>query len=320
MMRRLLLFLSTQHWMRVLLTRYRASRAFAWRFVAGETNDSALRAVRALRGKGISSTLDLLGESVSDAATARQSTEEILKLLDRIKLSGIPSHVSLKLTQLGIDIDQSLCCDNLERVLSRASGCDIFIRIDMESSAYTQRTLDIYRSLREKYDKDDFGVVMQSSLYRSVQDTQDLIEMGARVRLTKGAYLEPADVAFQKKSDVDANYIRLMEMLLSGGNYPAIATHDPAMIAHARRYAQKQNIPLRSFEFQMLYGVRRDLQENLAAQGYSVRCYVPFGTEWYPYFMRRLAERPANVMFILRNVVQERRRPRSVASRSGAAQ
>jgi proline dehydrogenase len=306
MLRRLLLFGSNQRWMRRLITRYRATRSFAWRFVAGESAETALEAVRELRGRGVQSTLDLLGESVTDARAAEASAEEYLALLDYIQRSGVPSHISLKLTQLGLDVDEELCRRNLRRILGRAAEYGTFVRFDMESSAYTQRTLDMYRSLRPEFS--NFGVVIQSYLYRSAQDVEDLIAEGARVRLCKGAYLEPAEVAYQRKADVDASYVRLMERLLSDGNYPAIATHDPAMIAHAREYVRRRNIPNSAWEFQMLYGVRRDLQERLAAEGYNMRCYIPFGTEWYPYFMRRLAERPANLAFLLRNVLRERRR------------
>ncbi len=305
MFRRLLLFGSNQRWVRRLITRYRVTRAFAWRFVAGESAESALKAVRELQSQGVQSTLDLLGESVTDLRAAEASVESYLELLEDIRRSGLPSHISLKLTQLGLDVDEELCRQNLQRILSRAEEYGVFVRFDMESSAYTQRTLDMYRSLRPEFS--NFGVVIQSYLYRSAQDIEDLIAEGARVRLCKGAYLEPADVAYQRKEDVDANYILLMERLLSDGNYPAIATHDPAMIAHARRYVREHDIPNSAWEFQMLYGVRRDLQESLAAEGYNMRCYVPFGTEWYPYFMRRLAERPANLAFLLRNVLRERR-------------
>ncbi len=305
MFRRLLLFGSNQRWVRRLITRYRVTRAFAWRFVAGESAESALKAVRELQSQGVQSTLDLLGESVMDLRAAEASVESYLELLEDIRRSGLPSHISLKLTQLGLDVDEELCRQNLQRILSRAEEYGVFVRFDMESSAYTQRTLDMYRSLRPEFS--NFGVVIQSYLYRSAQDIEDLIAEGARVRLCKGAYLEPADVAYQRKEDVDANYILLMERLLSDGNYPAIATHDPAMIAHARRYVREHDIPNSAWEFQMLYGVRRDLQESLAAEGYNMRCYVPFGTEWYPYFMRRLAERPANLAFLLRNVLRERR-------------
>lgn len=305
MLRRPLLFLSDQRWARLLLTRYDAGRAVAWRFVAGEDAGTALEAVRELRGRGVSSTLDMLGESVRDAATAETSTEEYLRLVGRIEASGLPSHISVKLTQLGLDVGDDLCRGNVRRILAEAARIGTFVRFDMEASAYTERTLALYRSVRGEFD--NCGVVIQSYLKRSAQDVEELIAMGARVRLCKGAYLEPPEVAYQQKAEVDASYVRLLERLLSEGNYPAIATHDPAMIEHARRYVRRRGIPNAAWEFQLLYGVRRDLQERLAAQGYNVRCYIPFGTEWYPYFTRRLAERPANLSFILRNILREGR-------------
>ena len=306
MIRRLLLFLSNRRWLRPLITRYPFSRSFAWRFIAGETSDTALAAVAALRRKGVASTLDLLGESVSDERAARRSAEDYLALLDEIHARGLESHVSLKLTQMGLDLDEAVCRANLVAILERAREYGVFVRIDMEGSAHTQRTLYMFTDLRREYE--GCGVVVQSYLYRTAQDVEDLIAVGARVRLCKGAYLEPEDRAYQNKGDVDASYKRLTERLLDDGVYPAIATHDPAMIAHARAYVQESNIPLDRFEFQMLYGIRRDLQESLAAEGYNVRCYIPFGAEWYPYFMRRLAERPANLMFVLRNLMREGRR------------
>jgi len=305
MIRRLLLFASGLRWIRLIITRYTATRAFAWRFIAGESATTALHAVRDLQKRNISATLDLLGESVHDADEAHASTTQYLALLDNIRRSGAPSHISLMLTQLGLDVDEQRCRDNLELILKRAAEQDTFVRFDMEGSAYTQRTLDLYRSLRPCYD--NCGVVIQSYLYRSEQDVEDLIALGARVRLCKGAYLEPPDIAFQRKGDVDASYARLMKRLLSEGAYPAIATHDPQMIAQAQAFVRERDIPNSAWEFQMLYGIRRDMQERLAAEGYNVRCYIPFGAEWYPYAMRRLAERPANVMFLIRNVLRERR-------------
>lgn len=306
MLRRLLLYLSARAWMRRAFTRYRVTRNFAWRFVAGETTSTALDAVRELQGKRIQATLDLLGESVRDAGEAERSTESYLCLLDEIERSGLSSHISIKLTQLGLDVSDETCEENLRRLLLRARDHGIFVRFDMEGSAYTERTLAMYRKLHEEFD--GCGVVIQSYLHRSLRDVEELNSIGGRVRLCKGAYLEPDEIAYQDKHDVDANYIRLMEMLLSEGSYPAIATHDTSMISHALRYVRTYDIPRAAFEFQMLYGVRRDLQERLAGEGYNVRCYVPFGSEWYPYFMRRLAERPANLMFVLRNLIAELRK------------
>jgi proline dehydrogenase len=315
MTRRILLFAADLHWMHMLITRYRASRSFAWRFIAGESSKTALRAAHDLHERGITATLDLLGESVHDAEQAHTATAQYLALLDDIRRSGTRSHVSLKLTQLGMDVDERLCQDNLELILTRAAAQDTFVRIDMEGSAYTQRTLDLFRSVHPRFE--NCGVVIQSYLYRSERDVEDLICRGARVRLCKGAYLEPAEIAYQRKGDVDASYARLMRRLLSEGNYPAIATHDPRMIDLALEYTQEHGIPNSSWEFQMLYGIRRDKQEKLAAAGYNVRCYIPFGTEWYAYVMRRMAERPANIMFLLRNVLREAR-PSTASSASHA--
>ncbi len=305
MTRRILLFAAELRWMRMLITRYRASRSFAWRFIAGESSKTALHAVHDLQARGITATLDLLGESVHDTEQAHEATAQYLALLEDIQRSGTRSHVSLKLTQLGMDVDERLCRDNLQLILTRAAAQDTFVRIDMESSAYTQRTLDLFQSIHPSFQ--NCGVVIQSYLYRSEKDVEDLIASGARVRLCKGAYLEPPEIAYQRKGDVDASYARLMKRLLSNGNYPAIATHDPRMIDLALKYTQQHGIPNSTWEFQMLYGIRRDKQERLAAAGYNVRCYIPFGTEWYAYVMRRLAERPANIMFLLRNVLREAR-------------
>ncbi len=315
MTRRILLFAADLRWMRMLITRYRASRSFAWRFIAGESSKTALHAVHDLHERGITATLDLLGESVHDAEQAHAATAQYLALLDDIRRSGMRSHVSLKLTQLGMDVDERLCQDNLELILTRAAAQDTFVRIDMESSAYTQRTLDLFRSIQPRFE--NCGVVIQSYLYRSEKDVEDLICCGARVRLCKGAYLEPPEIAYQRKGDVDASYARLMKRLLSDGNNPAIATHDPRMIDLALEFTQHNGIPDSAWEFQMLYGIRRDKQERLAAAGYNVRCYIPFGNEWYAYVMRRMAERPANIMFLLRNVLREARP--GVSSASGKA-
>lgn len=307
MNRRLLLYLASRSWMRQMVSRYKLSRNFAWRFVAGEDTQAALEAVRELGSRGILSTLDLLGESVHEQAEAERAANAYLQLLDDIRESGEESYISIKLTQLGLDIDTELCVRNLRPILDKARTYSTFVRFDMEGSKYTQQTLDIFYRLHEEYD-DHCGVVIQSYLYRSLDDVEKLNAIGGRVRLCKGAYLEPSDIAYQSKDDVDANYLRLMERLLLHGRCPAIATHDVVMINHARRFTQSHGIPKSAFEFQMLYGVRRDLQERLAAEGYRIRCYIPFGTEWYPYFMRRLAERPANLMFVMRNLVAENRK------------
>ncbi len=263
-----------------------------------------MEAVRRLNAAGLAATLDFLGEGVTSAALAEASGQAYIRILDAIREHRLLSHLSLKLTQLGLDIDDALCRAILRRILERAG--DTFVRIDMESSRYTDRTLRLFEDLwGEGYR--NVGVVIQSYLRRSAADVERLIQLGARVRLVKGAYAEPASVAFPRKRDVDRSYARLAERLLLGGVYPAIATHDERLIAHAIRTADRHGIGPDRFEFQMLYGIRRDLQIHLLRRGYRVRVYVPFGEEWYPYLMRRLAERPANVVFVLASVLRERR-------------
>jgi len=279
------------------------ARKFASRFVAGETIDQGVAAAAELHGRGITSSLDLLGESVSKPEEAVAAKNEYLVMLDRLAASGAEVNVSVKLTQMGLDIDEALCERNMREILDKAKVLGAFVRLDMESSAYTQKTLDFfYKKLFPDYGA-QCGVVIQSCLRRSESDIADLIAMKARVRLCKGAYLEPASVAFPDKADVDRNYVLLLEQLLMKGNYPGIATHDEAIISHARKFAQRQGISAERYEFQMLYGVRRDLQEELRRAGYRMRVYIPFGTQWYPYLMRRLAERPANVWFVVRSLV-----------------
>jgi proline dehydrogenase len=262
-------------------------------------------AARDLAGRGITSSLDLLGESVTEEREAVAACDQYVRMVDALSAAGAEVNVSVKLTQMGLDIDEDLCAANLARILERAGQLGGFVRIDMEGSDYTQRTLDFFRDrLFERFGR-HCGVVIQAMLRRSAADVADLIAMKARVRLCKGAYLEPSDVAFAEKVAVDRNYVALMEHLLAAGNYPAVATHDQAIIAHARSFATRQGIPSERFEFQMLYGVRRDLQVSLRREGYRMRVYVPFGTQWYPYLMRRLAERPANIAFILGNLARE---------------
>ncbi|HVC19438.1 MAG TPA: proline dehydrogenase family protein [Vicinamibacterales bacterium] len=279
--------------------------AFARRFVAGESVGEAIAAVRSLEAQGLQSTLDVLGESVSTLAEADAATREYLSVMDAIVAAGIGRNLSLKLTQLGLDIDRATCIDNLRRILDRAQAHAFFVRIDMESSAYTQVTLDVFETLWSQGYR-QVGVVLQSALRRSEQDATALVAMGARIRLVKGAYNEPAGVAYQNKADVDAAYARLTRLLLSHATFPAIGTHDPAMIAVAREHAAAHAIGPERFEFQMLYGIRRDLQAALHGEGFGMRVYIPFGTHWFPYFMRRLGERPANVGFVLRGVLHER--------------
>ncbi|HLF28925.1 MAG TPA: proline dehydrogenase family protein [Anaerolineae bacterium] len=304
-MRAFFLWMSHNTFLRRLLMGLGFARRAARRFVAGETIDAAIGAIRALNANGIFATVDHLGENVETEAHARRAADDYLAVLDRIGQAEVQSHASLKLTQLGLDIGVEFCRANVARVLCQAQAVGTFIRIDMEASDYTDRTLQVYRDLRAEFG--NVGIVIQSYLYRSQDDIAALCAEGANVRLCKGAYQEPPDRAFPNKADVDASYIALTQMLLSAaarahGAYAAIATHDPKMIAAAKAYAAEHNVPRDRFEFQMLYGIRRDLQQQLAQAGYRMRVYVPYGAEWYPYFMRRLAERPANVWFVLRNL------------------
>jgi len=277
-----------------------AARRFSSRFIAGETLEEALAVSRKLNAEKITVTLDHLGESVTSLDEAARARDVYLKTIAAIHGSGIEGNVSMKLTQFGLDLSLEACCANVEELVRSAAGLDGFVRVDMESSLYTDRTLDLVFDLHARHKA--VGAVIQSYLYRSRDDVIKLCERGIRVRLCKGAYLEPAGAAFQAKADVDRNYVELMKLLLDTGTYPAIATHDEKMIAATKEYAAARGIKPGQFEFQMLYGIRRDLQRRLVSEGYRMRLYVPFGKAWYPYYMRRLAERPANVLFILRNM------------------
>jgi proline dehydrogenase len=272
----------------------------ATRFVAGETLDQALAVARRLNAEGITVTLDHLGESVSTLAEAAQARDVYLCTLDAIHEHGIQGNVSLKLTQFGLDLCYEECLANVDRLVHRAAELGSFVRIDMESNDYTDRTLDVMKTLHARYGAT--GVVIQSYLHRSKADIEALCAARIRVRLCKGAYLEPASVAFPRKAEVDKSYLELSQYLLLHGTYPALATHDEAMIVRIRAFVGERQIRRDSFEFQMLYGIRRDLQRKLVVEGYGLRLYVPFGKAWYPYYMRRLAERPANVLFMLRNL------------------
>jgi proline dehydrogenase len=272
------------------------------RFVAGITLNEAVEAVRKLNAAGMTATLDYLGESVHSAAEAGAAAMQYVGILHAIDRAAVQSNASLKLTQMGLDVDRALCVRNVERLVAQAAQFDNFIRIDMEGSDYTQVTLDIHRDLFAKHQ--NVGVVIQAYLYRSEEDIRELNRMGARVRLCKGAYNEPAGVAIPDKADVDKNFVKLMQLLLSEGNYPGIATHDERMIEATRDYAARHGIATDRFEFQMLYGIRRDLQQQLVRDGFRMRVYVPYGEEWYPYMMRRMAERPANIMFVLKGAVR----------------
>ncbi len=315
MLRALILYLSGAGWARHAVTRWRFARRTAARFVAGESLDDAIGAVRALEGHGLTASLDHLGEHVTNEAEAHTAAEDYLKILDRICASGVRSNASLKLTQLGLGLDIDLCIANLSRVVRKATECGIFIRIDMEESSTVDRTLAAYRALRAQ-GLTNVGLVIQAYLYRSQEDVRALLGEGARIRLCKGAYQEPPQIAFPRKADVDKNYDLLASMMIEaaarrGGEsssadgrapaHVAIATHDPRRIAFARGLAQQADLPKRGMEFQMLYGIRSDLQRSLAAEGYPVRVYIPYGTEWYPYVLRRLAERPANAWFFVSN-------------------
>lgn len=304
-MRQGLLWLSQRQDIFDFVRRNGLARKFAARFVAGETVDTGVEAALSLSRRGITSSLDFLGESVTAEADATAARDLYLRMLDRMAASGVEVNVSVKPTQMGLDIREDLCLANMVAILDRARALGGFVRLDMEGSGYTQRTLDFFsRHLFPSYGA-HCGVVIQSMLRRSEQDIERLVAMKARVRLCKGAYLESAEVAFPDKADVDKNYVRLMERLLRAGNYPALATHDEAIIAHARRLAKREAVGDDRFEFQMLYGVRRDLQDRLRRAGHRLRVYIPFGTQWYPYLMRRLAERPANIAFFLGNMIRE---------------
>jgi proline dehydrogenase len=310
MLRKTLLYLSNQQKVFSFVRRNRFAKRMASRFVAGETVDEAITAVRALNARGITASLDLLGESVHRAEEARVTANAYLDILDRIESAKLDANVSLKLTAMGLDVSEELCVANMQMVLERASQYGSFVRLDMESSHYTERTLHMFEHRLYPSFPKNVGIVLQSYLRRTAADVDKANRLKCRVRICKGAYQEPASVAFPDKRDVDENYKRCMHALMSDGNYPGLATHDERIIADAKRFAADRGISNDRFEFQMLYGVRRDLQEQLVREGYGMRVYVPFGTQWYPYLMRRLAERPANVAFMTGNVVKEMLRGR----------
>jgi proline dehydrogenase len=291
-----------------LASRYgmRRETSAARRFIPGETLDDAISAGRALAAQGLLATFDHLGEGVATRDEAASATREYLDVIGALIAAGVDRNISLKLTALGLDIDRATAVDNLRRILELAEPAGFFIRVDMESSSHVAVTLDVFETLWQQGYR-QIGAVLQSALYRSEQDLERLSALGARIRLVKGAYREPKAVAHQRKADVDAAYARMMKRLLTGGTYPAIATHDPVMIEQAKRWAADGQIAASRFEFQMLYGIRRDLQSALVKAGYRVRIYVPFGREWFPYFMRRFGEHPANVWFVLRGIATETR-------------
>jgi proline dehydrogenase len=291
-----------------LASRYGMRRpdSFGRRFIAGETVDEALVAARELRDGGFAVTLDLLGESVESVDSAAAATRAYLGTIEAMLAAGVARYVSVKLSQLGLDVDQATAIDNVRQLVDAGAERDVFVRLDMESSAYTEQTFEVFDTLWNLGYR-NVGVVIQSYLRRSADDVRRVIAQGATVRLVKGAYREPREVAFQRKEEVDASFVELMRQLVADGLSPAIATHDPAMIDATKAYAAERGVAPEAYEFQMLYGVRRDLQASLLAEGYQVRVYVPFGREWFPYFMRRLGERPANVGFVLRSLIGERR-------------
>ncbi len=305
MFRTSLLYLSRQKGVFNFIRNVGFARKMASRFVAGETISSALDAVEALNAKGISASLDLLGESVANEAEARETGQQYLEILDRIQQRKLNANVSVKLTALGQDISDTLGLDVVRQVLTRAKQYESFVRLDMESSAYTDRTFDTFEQQLYPDFRENVGIVLQSSLRRTLNDIDRANRLQCRVRICKGAYLEAPEVAYPDKADVDKNYVAAMHQLMEHGRYPGIATHDEAIIAEAQRFAKEKGIAADRFEFQMLYGVRRDLQERLVRDGYRMRVYVPFGTQWYPYLMRRLAERPANLAFMAGNIVKE---------------
>ncbi len=317
MLRSFFIYLSKAAWAQKLITNW----GFAWkaasRFVAGERIEDAIRVVRELNAKGINATLDHLGEHTSTAEEANKATDDILTVLSEIDKAGVRANVSIKLTQIGMGLDEETCRQNLVRILELARQHNNFVRVDIEDTPYTDMTISIYNAMLERgFTTRTVGMAVQSYLYRAEEDTRTLLEKGTRFRLVKGAYKEPADKAYPKKADVDANYDLLSKIMIDATlkienntltedgripPIPAIASHDEKRIAFAKQYAEKVSLPKAAIEFQMLYGIRRDLQEQLVKDGYPVRVYVPFGTHWYPYFMRRLAERPANIWFFVSN-------------------
>jgi proline dehydrogenase len=299
-----LIRLSESRRARQIVTRAPGARALTGRFVAGETIEEGVEAAKALNAQGFTVTLDYLGESVHRREEATAAADTYIRLIEAIAAAGVDANVSLKLTQMGQDIDETFLHDNIERVLASAAGHDMFVRFDMESSEYTERTITFFRRLWDE-GRRNIGIVLQSYMRRSEDDVRLANQLGARVRLCKGAYTEPPEVAYPEKRDVDANFVRLARLLLSDGTYPGIATHDPAMIRATREWVESHDIPPSAFEFQMLYGVARDAQHELVAAGYNLRVYVPFGEAWYPYLMRRMAERPANLLLIVNAVVRE---------------
>jgi proline dehydrogenase len=316
MLRSLLIYLSQATWACNFVTKWSFAKKAASRFVAGEQLEDGIEVVKRLNSKGINATLDHLGEHTTTPEIARKAADEIIEIIDAIAESGVRANISIKLTQIGLSLDTVLCEDNLRRILTYAKSKHNFVRIDMEDSPWTKITLDLFVKMKSDFHLTNSGVVIQSYLYRSEKDVRNIIDMGGKVRLCKGAYKEPPEVAFPKKSDVDKNFDLLSKILIDcvkaqgspricdDGKFPpilAVASHDPDRLQYAKEYAKKMNIPKQALEFQMLYGIRRDLQDRLVSEGYPIRVYVPFGEEWYAYYVRRLAERPANLWFFISN-------------------
>lgn len=316
MLRTILIYLSQAKWARQIVTRWSFARKAASRFIAGEELEDAIKVIKTLNSKNINATLDHLGEHTSNPEKAVQATKDIIAILERINTEEVRSGVSIKLTQIGLGVDESLCADNLDRILQTAEKLSTFVRIDMEDSQWVDNTVEIFKRSFEKFGSENVGIVIQSYLYRSEEDVSELLESGSRIRMCKGAYKEPESVAYPDKADVDANFdllvLRMFEGCEANGTpsiskdgkippIPAIASHDDKRINYAIRLLAEKGLPKEAIEFQMLHGIRRDLQESLVQDGYPVRVYVPYGSEWYPYFTRRLAERPANLWFFISN-------------------
>ena len=299
-----LIYLSRQEGLKEFAARFKPFKKLTTRFIAGENIGEAVAAIRQVNARGCTASFDHLNESVTSIAETEAEVSEYLDVLARIDETGIESNVSIKLTQFGLEIDPELAYRNARRVVEDAARRGNFVRIDMEGSNVTQATIDVFRRLRAEFGLNDVGIVLQSYLYRTMDDARAVLQIPARIRICKGAYNEPPEVAYPDKKDVDHNYVRVMQLLLQSGVYHGIATHDPKMIDATIDFAQKEGIGKAAFEFQMLYGIRRDLQEQLAHDGYRMRVYVPYGKHWYPYFMRRLAERPANVLFLAKNLLR----------------
>ena len=304
-MRAFFLYLARREGFKNFALRFKFFRNTASRFIAGDDLDDAIRVVKQVNRRKMTGTLDLLGENTLTSEDAHTACEELIRAQDRIHKERADCNLSVKLTQIGLNLDPAFCEQNLVRIAGHAKSLGNFVRVDMEDSNCTDRTLEIVERTCGKLG--NVGTVIQSYLFRSERDTVRMMEKGIRIRIVKGAYREPGNIAYQREKDTDANFVKLMRALLEKGTYPAIATHDTAIIQAAKEFVRSGNIPKDSFEFQMLYGIRRDLQHQLVRDGYNVRVYIPYGAQWYPYFMRRLAERPANVTFLVRNLFMERR-------------